>query len=228
MNTLGMDHAHRFDKMKKEVDSRTVHWYFQIARLNDPSLNLFPTMLEGLTSSAIPMGPFPADYFGKDCLGVPLVAVREDGDELVRDMVDLAFVSTNPHSTNIARFTWDCLKSKPMLPGNGIHGAYASAMCVQLATNNSGEEVVVAVDRLLIDRHLSYYEHPAGHRLMLAMNGTIVPEQAISIYRCRLSKLRGSTNDIYRRFTTIYNNRQVDYVNDEAFKTLLFDEWSVA
>ena len=224
MNNAGLDHAERFDAMKKEVDGRVTHWYFDTGKENK---RFEGALFEGLTGTTMPVGPFELDYFTNEFMGIPRMGKRsskvhdEDHDVL------LAMVATNSSHTNTTRYAWDA--SKSITTGDWFTSTPSDilAACIQLAETVTGEMIVVSASLFRINYMSAYYEHPSNLRLLLAMNDQLFPEWSACVFRCtEASGLDLPQAELNERLTNIYNNRLIDYVDDETFKQQIFNPWN--
>lgn len=216
MNNAGLNHADRFEEMKRDVDSRMVQWFFTLPSENKSRQM---TMFKGLTEATLPMGLFENNYFDTECMGIPRIGKRNKGRHDDEYDMTLAFVATNAPATVISRCVWDMSDQHENLDIIGV--------CIQLAKNNNDELVVVSSQAFTIRYGSAYYEYPPGYRLVMAMNDQVYPEWSVSLFRCSPDHSPNwSVTHRNECITNLYQQRIIDEIPDDEFEKQILNQWA--
>lgn len=224
MSAPGSQHHERYEQMKVEVNRRQVDWW--LYRSNKPDIKMgLKDIIEMLKNQFLEVGPFGHHFvkenkrnFKPEFYGIPLQYNFERDD--LSDFVAVAYTATCGDSSILLKSVFDYLKS-----GYGRQAfkeLELTAICVQRATNHAGMQMVVAIDCIEKLMPLSFYEHPANGRLLLALENADPPEySALSLHgKTRPPKMH--VQDALSKATVLYNECELGNIEEPELLTALY------
>lgn len=227
MALVGSEHQERYDQMQKDVNQKEIEfWFHRSGETNETNTaGDLDSIISFLVKDAFKVGPIgphfvkeQKDKFKGLFYDVPL------SHTFVHDEVDnfeaLAFVATNSENSVMMKGCFDFLR----YPGNdyAFTKLNLGCICIQRATANNGQSIVVGVDCISELKPMAFYEHPANGRVLMAMNGEEVPDRsAFLVYGKRVApKVHVST--LYMESTNLYNDFEIGNIEKSELSMKLY------
>lgn len=184
MMLSGSQHTERYEQMQSEINRRQVEWWLYRSNQQPISPDL-KVIIEMLKNQFLVVGPFGTHFVKENrnshkpnFYSIPL---QHSFNDNVSEFEGVAYVASNADASILLSTIFEYLRIR----GNeeAFNELNMTAICVQRASNNNGQSMVVSVKCIEKLKPLCFYEHPQNGRLLMAMEDIRVPEQsAITLY----------------------------------------------
>lgn len=222
MDHSDVQHHDRFEQMKSEVNRREIDWWYY-----RPDSKVFDEGLEAILKiirQQMPVGPFGhrfvtdhQGFYKPSFYDIPLqqVLVKEKQTEFT----GVGYVATNDTSSILLSNAFDYLRNKDGY--QTFLDTNLAAICVQTAENSQGRKMVVAMNCISKLTPLTYYEHPANGRLLMAMNGSLYPDQTALVLGGDVINAKQNIQETLSQATTLYNLYDIGEIEQPSLVTSL-------